>query len=73
MHFVISIEDEAREVESRLMRFRVRVPLVECYSCGFQPTGMGQPPRRCPKCCGSAWEHFEMKSKMRVPHDALAM
>jgi len=31
---------------------------LQCRACGFEPDNAIQPPIRCPKCAGSAWERF---------------
>ena len=35
-----------------------RVWMVNCHNCGFEPEDSTVPPRRCPKCGGSAFEWF---------------
>ena len=33
----------------------------ECHYCGYDVTLRDRPPRRCPKCGGSAWDEYSRR------------
>ena len=37
---------------------------VQCHYCGYEPSDHLHLPHRCPKCSGSAWEHYELRGGM---------
>ncbi len=39
---------------------RLAIHQTQCRNCGFEPSDGLTPPRRCPKCSGTAWERFAM-------------
>jgi hypothetical protein len=42
---------------------------LQCRMCGFEPDDAVTPPRRCPKCHGSAWERFAFPRAMLMVAD----
>jgi len=66
---VARFDEEANVVNQQTFTAPIDLSRVQCHYCGYEPSDHAHLPATCPKCGGSAWEHYELRGGVLAIED----